>query len=289
MATGSTLPTLTRDQLRKVFPSEAMIRAYEALQNAIRLTPDQLAEVSALANSAQTTADAAQTTASLALGSAGAAQSTATSAQGSANLAQATADNALSLSSAIGAAPFITISSAMDLANERSLGVDTLRLTLSDGGPNAAVTLGTTDIYSVLPADVSNSTVTYADATGSFVTLPANATYLIEALLTFQSAATTTGIKLGFSIPTGAEISGLFLHNITANTLEGSYNILTESGKGVTSGVLVANENVPIQGRWLVKTAATAGNAQLQFRSEVATSAVTLKAGLSVLIARRVA
>jgi hypothetical protein len=46
---------------------------------------------------------------------------------------------------------------------------------------------------------------------------------------------------------------------------------------------------VPISGRWVVKTAAAAGVAQLQFRSEVAASAVTLKAGLSALTAQRLA
>jgi hypothetical protein len=41
--------------------------------------------------------------------------------------------------------------------------------------------------------------------------------------------------------------------------------------------------NTPVSGRWIVQTGATGGTVQLQFRSEIAASAVTMRAGLTAL------
>lgn len=133
---------------------------------------------------------------------------------------------------------------------------------------------------SSLAADFSNSTVTLIDS-GMLGGLQANSTYLIEAFLTYQSAAVTTGITVGLTIPSGV-ISGGFNTNTSATAIEGSYSIAGGTVKGTTSGVLVANENVFLRGAWLVNTSATAGNANLQFASEVGGSAVKLIGGLSL-------
>lgn len=262
------LPQLTREKLALFLPTPELIRAYEALQGGLQTAPDDIVAAAAAAAAAQGTANAAIVAAA--------------AAQGTANTAETDA-NALKLPT------YLTLAISATLENERALAVDPLSLKTTDAGPGAALTLATADLTSILGADVADSTAAFVDATGLVLALLANATYLVDGLVTFQSAATTTGIALGFTLPAGATISGSYNHNTTASAIEGSYNIASGAVKGNTSGVLTAADNVPINGRWIIKTAGTAGNAQMQFRSEVAASAVTLKAGLSVLVARRVA
>jgi hypothetical protein len=136
---------------------------------------------------------------------------------------------------------------------------------------------------------VSDATGAFVNATGLSLALAANATYLVDGLLAFQSAAITTGLALTFALPAGASIVGGYSHNTTATALEGSYNNAAGAVGGNTSAAAVAAANLPSSGRWMIATSATPGAAQLQFRTEVAASSVTLKAGLSALIATRLA
>jgi hypothetical protein len=133
-----------------------------------------------------------------------------------------------------------------------------------------------------LAADVANSTVTLANVTGlSFTALP-NTTYLVEVFGAFQSAAITTGIALALDIPSGA-IAGQAIHPISPTGLNSIEQIADASTTGVTTGVRAAATNVPIFASFIVAIGATGGAVQLQFRSEVAASAVTMKAGLTAL------
>lgn len=264
----ASIPQLTRAQLAKVFNNDqAIIRAFDALLSGVEFAPEKIEQ-------AQTTADQA------ALDAAGA-QTTADGAVAAAAAAQTAVDT-------LGAVPFVTLALSGVTPNERSLAAGQ-GLLLDDGGAGSPVTIKTSDLIAVLASDVSDITAAFVNAGALSLSVAAGATYLVDALLTFQSAAVTTGLALGFTLPAGAVISGMYQHNTTATAREGSYNILPGAVKGNTSAVLVATENVPLQGRWLIKTSVTAGNAQLQFRTEVAASAVTLKAGLCVLIARRIA
>jgi hypothetical protein len=52
---------------------------------------------------------------------------------------------------------------------------------------------------------------------------------------------------------------------------------------GATTGVRAAVTNVPVLASWIIAIGATGGAVQLQFRSEVAASAATMKAGLTAL------
>jgi hypothetical protein len=133
-----------------------------------------------------------------------------------------------------------------------------------------------------LTADVSNSTVTLASVTGLAFNALANTTYLVEVIGTFQSAATTTGIALALDIPSGS-VSGLALHSTSGVTLASTEQIADTSTTGVTTGVRAAATNVPILASFIVAVGATAGPVQLQFRSEVAASAVTMKAALTAM------
>lgn len=141
--------------------------------------------------------------------------------------------------------------------------------------------------WAKLTADRVNSTVTLAAATDLSFTALANTTYMVEARGAFQSAATTTGIALALDIPSGS-IVGSFDHPISAATGGQGEQIADNATTGATTGVRAVNTNVPFAAWWIVALGATGGLVQMGFRSEIAASAVTLKANLCALGARAI-
>jgi hypothetical protein len=136
--------------------------------------------------------------------------------------------------------------------------------------------------WTILAADVANNTVTLAPVTGLAFAANANTTYLVELIGAFQSAASTTGIALALDIPSGT-VSGHGFHLISTNGMNGFDQIADNAVIGATGGTRAPNVNIPISARFLVAIGAAGGTVQLQFRSEVAASAVTMKAGLTAL------
>jgi hypothetical protein len=137
-------------------------------------------------------------------------------------------------------------------------------------------------VWQKLAVDVANSTVTLAPVTGMSFSASANTTYLVEVIGAFTAATTTTGIALALDIPSGS-ISGHGMHLISTSGVNGFDQIADNSNVGPTTGVRAANVNIPITARFIVAIGATAGTVQLQFRSEVAASAVTMKAALTAM------
>ncbi|MEP7350521.1 MAG: hypothetical protein ABI668_11325 [Sphingorhabdus sp.] len=137
-------------------------------------------------------------------------------------------------------------------------------------------------VWQKLAADVANSTTTPANVPGLSFTTSANTTYIVELFGTFQSAAITTGIALMLDIPSGG-VSGQMVHPSGATALTGTEQIADGTTTGATTSVRAANSNVSVTARFIVAVGATGGTVQLQFRSEVAASAVTMKAGLTAL------
>lgn len=144
------------------------------------------------------------------------------------------------------------------------------------------------DIYCVLGSDASNSTTTMAAVSGMSFPAAANATYEVELIGAFQSAATTTGIGAALDIPSGSVI-GMVAANTSATAVGGTEQVADNATTGATTGVRATSTNTPIWCRWIVAVGATAGDVVLNIKSEIASSAVTLKATLSVLKARRIA
>lgn len=133
-----------------------------------------------------------------------------------------------------------------------------------------------------LTADVSNSSVTLAAVTGLSFTAIANTTYLVQVVGTFQTAAVTTGIAMALDIPSGS-VTGQMIHPTSATSLGGTEQIADAATTGATSGVRAALTNVPVFATFIVAIGATGGAVQLQFRSEIAASAVTMKANLTAM------
>lgn len=133
-----------------------------------------------------------------------------------------------------------------------------------------------------LAADVANSTTTLSAATGLSFAASANTSYLVKVYGALQSAATTTGAALAVDIPSGSVV-GQTQINSSASAVQATEQIADNATTGVTTGVRAANTNVPVHAWFRVDIGVTGGTVQLQFRSEVAGSAVTLKAGLTAM------
>lgn len=133
-----------------------------------------------------------------------------------------------------------------------------------------------------LASDVVNSTVTLAPVTGLSFVAAQNTSYLVRVFGVLQSAATTTGATLAVDIPSGTVI-GQTLINASSSGLLATEQIADNSTTGVTTGVRAANTNIPVQAWFRIDVGATGGTVQLQFRSEIAASAVTLKSGLTTM------
>ena len=103
----------------------------------------------------------------------------------------------------------------------------------------------------------------------------------------FQTAATTTGIRLTQTTPTLATVVAQWNtpSSLTASTLANQRAI--DTGAASTS-IDSANANTLASASLLVITAATAGNLQIRFASEIAASNAVVKAG-SNLVATKVA
>lgn len=138
-----------------------------------------------------------------------------------------------------------------------------------------------------LAADVTNNTTTLANVTGLALALAANSTYQIDGQVMFQTAATTTGIRLTQTVPAGATVVAQWNTptTLTATTLA---NQRAADAGAATTAIDTANANTLATASILVITGATAGNLQIRFASEVASSNAVVKAG-SNLVAIKVA
>ena len=138
-----------------------------------------------------------------------------------------------------------------------------------------------------LTADVTNNTATLANVTGLALALAANSTYQVHGRIMFQTAATTTGIRLTQTVPSGATVVAQWSTptSLTASTLA---NQRAADAGATTTAIDTANANTLATTSILVVTAATAGNLQIRFASEVSGSKAVVKAG-SNLVAIKVA
>ena len=138
-----------------------------------------------------------------------------------------------------------------------------------------------------LAADVTNNTTTLANVTGLALALAANSTYQVHGRIMFQTAATTTGIRLTQTVPSGATVVAQWSTptSLTASTLA---NQRAADAGATTTAIDIANANTLATTSILVITAATAGNLQIRFASEVSGSKAVVKAG-SNLVAIKVA
>ena len=138
-----------------------------------------------------------------------------------------------------------------------------------------------------LGADVTSNTTALANVTGLAVALAANSTYAIDARVMFQTAATTTGIRLTQTVPAGATVLAQWSTPTTLTALTLANQRAADAG-ATTTAIDTANASTLAMASLLVITGATAGNLQIRFASETAGSNAIVKAG-SNLVAVKVA
>jgi len=133
-----------------------------------------------------------------------------------------------------------------------------------------------------LAADVTNNTTTLANVTGLALALAANSTYQIDGRVMFQTATTTTGIRLTQTVPSGATVVAQWNTptSLTASTLA---NQRAADAGATTTAIDTANANTLATTSILVITGATAGNLQIRFASEVSGSNAVAKAGSNLV------
>jgi hypothetical protein len=138
-------------------------------------------------------------------------------------------------------------------------------------------------------AKLANDAVTGANTTPITVTglvfsFEANSTYRIKVLGAVSPNAATTGCGLQFD--TSVAVTSIwfqFYHALaTSGTISGGYSVADDASAGVSSGTPAAS-NTPINGEGILVSGASAGTAQLRFRSEVA-AVNTLKAGTILVV-----
>lgn len=134
-------------------------------------------------------------------------------------------------------------------------------------------------------ADVINSTTTLANATGLTLPLEASTTYAVEAKVMFQTAATTTGIRLTQSVPAGAVVVAQWRTPISLVGTTSANQRAADTGAAST-GIDVANSNTLACGSLSIVTGATAGNLQIRFASEIAASNAVIKAGSNLVMTK---
>jgi hypothetical protein len=145
-----------------------------------------------------------------------------------------------------------------------------------------------------LTSTQQSTTTALANVTQLVEAMVANAVYRVDCFVTFQSAATTTGLNLGYTTPAGSSCQLQIVVPITSTaaatqlrTIFPSANA-TVTGNVLGTGVTATNSNHTARISGIVTCGATPGNFQVQFASEVNASAVTLQIG-SCLTMQRIA
>jgi hypothetical protein len=140
----------------------------------------------------------------------------------------------------------------------------------------------------------ASSVLALANVTQLVEPMVANGVYTVNCFVTFQSAATTTGLNLGFTSPTGTicqlEVVVPITSTAAASQLRTTFPnaAATNTGNVLGTGVTAQNSNHTARISGVVTCGSTPGNFQIQFASEVNASAITLQIG-SALVMQRIA
>jgi hypothetical protein len=159
---------------------------------------------------------------------------------------------------------------------------NTLTIASTGGGGGGSLTF----VDAALTSTQVFSTTTFANVTQLVAAMDANSTYLLDCFVTFQSAATTTGLGLGYTSPADCRVMAEIVVPITSTAAASQLrtifpNAATAANTGTVlgTGVTAINSNHTARISGIIRTGATAGNFQVQARSEIAASNITLQIG----------
>lgn len=142
-----------------------------------------------------------------------------------------------------------------------------------------------------MTATQASTSTTLANVTQLVLPMVANGVYRIECFVTFQSAATTTGLNLGISTPAGCKNLVEIVVPITSTaaasqlrTIFPSAAVASNAGNVLGTGVTATGSNHTARISGIIVNGATAGNCQITFATEVSASAVTLQTGSELVL-----
>lgn len=143
-----------------------------------------------------------------------------------------------------------------------------------------------------LTSTQASSVLALANVTQLVEPMDANGVYRVDCFVTFRSAATTTGLNLGFTSPAGTVCELEVVVPITSTAAATQLRTIfpnsaaTNTGNVLGTGVTTINNNQTARISGIVHCGATPGNFQIQFASEVNGSAITLQIGSSLVMQR---
>ena len=183
----------------------------------------------------------------------------------------------------------LTLPSTYTLTLPTSAGSNNQVLKTDGSGNLSWINLNAPSIYTTTSSQNSTST-TLANITGLTATLAANTTYRVDCFVTFQSAATTTGMNFGFTSPTGTvcmlEVVVPITNTAAASQLRTIFpnNSSTNTGNVLGTGVSTINSNHTARFSGIIKVGSTGGTFAAQYATEVSASAITIPAGSTMVI-----
>lgn len=164
------------------------------------------------------------------------------------------------------------------------------RITAAANGSGAAGFFAAT--VDKLTGTQASSVLALADVTQLVEAMVANGVYTVDCFVTFRSAATTTGLNLGFTSPAGTicelEVVVPITSTAAATQLRTIFpnSAATNTGNVLGTGVTTINNNQTARISGIVHCGATPGDFQVRFASEVNGSAITLQIGSSLVMQR---
>jgi hypothetical protein len=145
----------------------------------------------------------------------------------------------------------------------------------------------------VMTSTQASTATGLANVTQLALAMVANGVYQVDCFITFQSAATTTGLNLGLTTPTGCrnmvEIVVPIVSTAIASALRTIFPnaaVANNAGNVLGTGVTAINSNHTARISGIIRNGATVGNCQIQFATEVSASAVTLQIGSELQLIR---
>ncbi|HVE27285.1 MAG TPA: hypothetical protein VNC22_17890, partial [Sporichthya sp.] len=130
-----------------------------------------------------------------------------------------------------------------------------------------------------LTADVTNTTTSLADVTGLSFPIAASTDYEFEFLIAFQTAAITTGLALALNGPGTPTLLAARIEVPVSASTEIDRHTNTYNTEALGTAVDAANTPRLARITGVLRNGVTAGTLTARFRSEVAGSAVVVKAG----------
>lgn len=131
-------------------------------------------------------------------------------------------------------------------------------------------------------ADQPFTTVTLANITGLTVPVVSGVAYQLDALLAITSAATTTGWQFGITGPAMSSFLAVCEYQSSATAWTSS-TLTAPGGFTLVTAAYAANTPILVRISALVNPSAN-GSIQLQARSEVAGSAITVRRGATLTV-----